>query len=243
MTTRPWRCGLTLQAVLVAVVACSSIAFGQDSANLRDDTAERLLEALDERGMPDVSLWLLERLAQPDAGISAELRSELAYRKALALVGVGRTEPNAEKRRTTFEQAQQAIDAFLASPVPQPPLPQGADELDQVAAEIAALDRETRRINAHIQQGKLRRERARLLQAEAAKQAKASKLRAFVKVVNYTHVMPTRYTLDVDLKTAVGADATDSPAKRAEARKASKELLEEKFKTGKNRWFFTKLRF
>ncbi len=76
-----------------------------------------------------------------------------------------------------------------------------------------------------------------------AKQAKASKLRAFVKVVNYTHVMPTRYTLDVDLKTAVGADATDSPAKRAEARKASKELLEEKFKTGKNRWFFTKLRF
>ena len=174
MTTRPWRCGLTLQAVLVAVVACSSIAFGQDSANLRDDTAERLLEALDERGMPDVSLWLLERLAQPDAGISAELRSELAYRKALALVGVGRTEPNAEKRRTTFEQAQQAIDAFLASPVPQPPLPQGADELDQVAAEIAALDRETRRINAHIQQGKLRRERARLLQAEAAKQAKAS---------------------------------------------------------------------
>ena len=174
MTTRPWRCGLTLQAVLVAVVACSSIAFGQDSANLRDDTAERLLEALDERGMPDVSLWLLERLAQPDAGISAALRSELAYLKALALVGVGRTEPNAEKRRTTFEQAQQAIDAFLASPVPQPPLPQGADELDQVAAEIAALDRETRRINANIQQGKLHRERARLLQAEAAKQAKAS---------------------------------------------------------------------
>ena len=137
MTTRPWRCGLTLQAVLVAVVACSSIAFGQDSANLRDDTAERLLEALDERGMPDVSLWLLERLAQPDAGISAELRSELAYRKALALVGVGRTEPNAEKRRTTFEQAQQAIDAFLACPVPQPPLPQGADELDQVAEAFA----------------------------------------------------------------------------------------------------------
>ncbi len=103
MTTRPGRCGLTLQAAVVAIVACSSsvllLAFGQDSANLRDDTAQRLLEALDERGMPDVSLWLLERLAQPDAGISAELRSELAYRKALALVGVGRTEPNAEKRR------------------------------------------------------------------------------------------------------------------------------------------------
>lgn len=64
-----------------------------------------------------------------------------------------------------------------------------------------------------------------------------------MKVVNYTHVMPTRYTLDVDLKTAVGPDATESAAKRADARKAAKELLEEKFKTGKSRWFFTKLRF
>ena len=41
----------------------------------------------------------------------------------------------------------------------------------------------------------------------------------------------------------MGADATESSAKRADARKAAKELLEEKFKTGKNRWFFTKLRF
>ena len=42
---------------------------------------------------------------------------------------------------------------------------------------------------------------------------------------------------------AMVSDATESAAKRADARKASKELLEEKFKTGKNRWFFTKLRF
>ena len=55
--------------------------------------------------------------------------------------------------------------------------------------------------------------------------------------------MPTRYNLDVDLKAAVGADAAESPAKKLDARKAAKELLEEKFKTGKNRWFFTKLRF
>ena len=175
MTTRPWqRCWLTLQVGLAAVVACSSLALGQDAGNLRDSTANRLLEALEERGMPDVSLWLLERLAQPNAGISADLRSELEYRKALALVGVGRAEPSVEKRRKTFEQAQQAIDAFLASPLPRPPVPEGADELDQIAAEIAELDRETRRINAHIQQGKLRQERARLLQVEAAKEAKAS---------------------------------------------------------------------
>ena len=76
-----------------------------------------------------------------------------------------------------------------------------------------------------------------------AKQAKQAKLRTFVKVVNYQHVMPTRYNLDVDLKAAVGGDAADTATKRKEARGAAKELLEEKFKTGKNRWFFTKLRF
>ena len=77
----------------------------------------------------------------------------------------------------------------------------------------------------------------------AAKQAKQARLRTFVKLVNYTHLMPTRYNLDVDLKAAVGADAAESASKRKEARGAAKELLEEKFKTGKNRWFFTKLRF
>lgn len=165
------RPGLSICLVLAA--ACGPLALGQDAGGLRDDTARRLLEGLEERGMPDVSLWLLERLAQPEAGISAELQSELDYRRALALVGVGRTEPSVEKRQKTFAEAQRAIDAFLASPLPQPPLPAGADDIDEVSAEIALLDRKTRRINAHIQQGKLRQERARLLQAEAIKQAKA----------------------------------------------------------------------
>lgn len=117
---------------------------------------------------------------------------------------------------------------------------------------------------------------------------------AFIKTVNYQHLMPTRYTLDVDLKSAVTAwgDVENSTA-REDARKVcgwwegchvctsakacqlvlivcvaivmrtpvhtsccqgiaimmacaqqeAKKLLEEKFKTGKNRWFFTKLRF
>lgn len=77
----------------------------------------------------------------------------------------------------------------------------------------------------------------------AAKQAKQAKLRTFVKIVNYQHVMPTRYNLDVDLKAEIGADAHETATKRKEARGKAKELLEEKFKTGKNRWFFTKLRF
>lgn len=70
-----------------------------------------------------------------------------------------------------------------------------------------------------------------------------AQLRTFVKVVNHQHIMPTRYNLDVDVKAAVPADAADNSTKRADARKAAKELLEAKFKTGTNRWFYSKLRF
>ncbi len=40
----------------------------------------------------------------------------------------------------------------------------------------------------------------------------------FVKTVNYQHIMPTRYTLDVDLKAAVPTDATETSEKRKTAR-------------------------
>ncbi|KAI8463449.1 MAG: ribosomal L27e protein family-domain-containing protein [Monoraphidium minutum] len=74
-------------------------------------------------------------------------------------------------------------------------------------------------------------------------QARRSSLKTFVKVVNYQHMMPTRYQLDVDLKAVITPDTLDNATKKVEARKEAKKLLEEKFKTGKNRWFFTKLRF
>ncbi|KAK9836041.1 hypothetical protein WJX81_008401 [Elliptochloris bilobata] len=75
------------------------------------------------------------------------------------------------------------------------------------------------------------------------KQAKNSRLKTFIKVVNYQHMMPTRYTLDVDLKAIVTQDVLDNSTKKQEARKEAKKQLEEKFKSGKNRWFFSKLRF
>jgi large subunit ribosomal protein L27e len=56
-------------------------------------------------------------------------------------------------------------------------------------------------------------------------------------------MMPTRYQLDADLKAVVTSDVLDNSTKKVEARKEAKKLLEEKFQTGKNRWFFTKLRF
>lgn len=74
-------------------------------------------------------------------------------------------------------------------------------------------------------------------------QARRSSLKTFVKAVNYTHLMPTRYTLDVDLKGVVAPESLENSTKRKQANKAAKKVLKEKFLTGKNRWFFTKLRF
>ena len=75
------------------------------------------------------------------------------------------------------------------------------------------------------------------------KQARRSSLKTFTKVVNYQHMMPTRYTLDADLKNVITSDSLENSTKRTEANKEAKAILEEKFKSGKNRWFFTKLRF
>ncbi|XP_068654295.1 large ribosomal subunit protein eL27x-like [Aristolochia californica] len=77
----------------------------------------------------------------------------------------------------------------------------------------------------------------------AKKTAKKSRVKAFVKLVNYNHIMPTRYTLDVDLKDVVSLDVLQSRDKKVAAAKETKAKLEERFKTGKNRWFFSKLRF
>jgi len=79
--------------------------------------------------------------------------------------------------------------------------------------------------------------------------AKRSKVKPFIKVTNYNHIMPTRYALDVELKSIVTTDvvSNSNPTARQNARKEVKKILEEKYdmslKTGKNKWFFQKLRF
>ena len=75
------------------------------------------------------------------------------------------------------------------------------------------------------------------------KQAKRSRCKVFIKNINYSHLMPTRYTLDVDFKGKVSSDVLDNSTKKIAAQKEAKALLEERFKTGKSRWFFTRLAF
>ncbi|KAK1814906.1 60S ribosomal protein L27B [Friedmanniomyces endolithicus] len=77
-----------------------------------------------------------------------------------------------------------------------------------------------------------------------ARQAKRSKVKPFIKVVNYNHIMPTRYTLELEgLKGVVTNETFGEVSQREEAKKTVKKALEERYQSGKNRWFFTALRF
>ena len=56
-----------------------------------------------------------------------------------------------------------------------------------------------------------------------------SKIKAFFKVYNYNHLMPTRYSVDVSLdKQLVNKDAFTDPVKRRKARREVKAKLEER---------------
>merc|ERR1712116_37685 len=74
------------------------------------------------------------------------------------------------------------------------------------------------------------------------KVAKRSKIKTFVKIVNYNHMMPTRYSVDLNFdKNMINKESTKDPLKRKKARFAVRTKFEERYKLGKNRWFFSKL--
>ncbi|KAK4613515.1 60S ribosomal protein L27-B [Fulvia fulva] len=76
------------------------------------------------------------------------------------------------------------------------------------------------------------------------RQNKRSKVKPFIKVINYNHLMPTRYTLELEgLKGVVTNETFTDVTQREEAKKVVKKALEERYTSGKNRWFFTPLRF
>ena len=74
------------------------------------------------------------------------------------------------------------------------------------------------------------------------RQAKRSKVKPFIKTINYNHLMPTRYTLELEgLKGVVTNDTFKEISQREDAKKTVKKALEERYTSGKNRWFFTPL--
>merc|ERR1712062_943764 len=71
-----------------------------------------------------------------------------------------------------------------------------------------------------------------------------SKIKPFLKVVNYNHMMPTRYTVDIGFdKANLNKEVLKDPMKKKKARNMVRVKFEERYKTGKNKWFFQKLRF
>src|SRR5277367_2556899 len=72
---------------------------------------------------------------------------------------------------------------------------------------------------------------------------KRSKVKPFIKMINYNHLMPTRYTLELEgLKGVLTNDTFKEVSQREDAKKTVKKALEERYQSGKNRWFFTPLR-
>ena len=76
------------------------------------------------------------------------------------------------------------------------------------------------------------------------RKARRNKIKTFVKSYNYNHLMPTRYLVDIVFdKTVASRDVTKDLSKKRRAKAEVKKLFEERYKSGKNRWFFSKLRF
>jgi len=64
------------------------------------------------------------------------------------------------------------------------------------------------------------------------KVVRRSKVKTFVKTVNFNHMMPTRYGLDLDLKNVVTTESLvhDQLKKRNDVRRQVKKLFEERYK-------------
>ncbi|XBW35615.1 hypothetical protein QEN19_001189 [Hanseniaspora menglaensis] len=78
----------------------------------------------------------------------------------------------------------------------------------------------------------------------AKKVAKRSKIKPFIKVINYNHLLPTRYALTAtSFQNSVTAETFENPEQREEAKKAIKAAFEEINQSGKSKWFFSKLNF
>ncbi|KAG6916347.1 hypothetical protein DXG01_007238 [Tephrocybe rancida] len=95
-------------------------------------------------------------------------------------------------------------------------------------AVVAGVERYPRKVTRRMGQKKL---------------ALRSKVKPFIKIVNYSHLFPTRYALELEgLKGSVAHDTFKEPTQREDAKKTIKKLFEERYIAGKNKWFFQALR-
>ncbi|XP_055908589.1 60S ribosomal protein L27 [Eupeodes corollae] len=99
-------------------------------------------------------------------------------------------------------------------------------------ALVAGIDRYPRKVTKKMGKSKLKQK---------------SKIKPFLKVLNYNHLMPTRYVVhDISfdkLSTKEAAKDLKDPVKRKTHRFQTRVKFESTYKEGKNKWFFQKLRF
>ncbi|KAG7451624.1 60S ribosomal protein L27 [Guyanagaster necrorhizus] len=105
---------------------------------------------------------------------------------------------------------------------------EGSKERPYPHAVVAGIERYPRKVTRRMGQKKL---------------ALRSKVKPFIKVVNYSHLFPTRYALELEgLKGVVSSDTFKEPSQRENSKKTIKKLFEDRYVSGKNKWFFTPLR-
>eukprot|EP00695_Tsukubamonas_globosa_P001054 TRINITY_DN19_c0_g1_i8.p1 TRINITY_DN19_c0_g1~~TRINITY_DN19_c0_g1_i8.p1 ORF type:complete len:136 (+),score=80.00 TRINITY_DN19_c0_g1_i8:73-480(+) len=75
------------------------------------------------------------------------------------------------------------------------------------------------------------------------KLSRRSRVKPFLKVVNVSHLLPTRYGLDIKVSTRLTSETLKDTTKKQRVSKEVKRLLQERYLAGKNKWFFSKLRF
>jgi len=146
--------------LLAGVLVCGlganrGVAADPPQRSTKDVGTARLLDALEERQMPDVVLWVLKRL-EDDPDAAADFKKEVSFRRAAALVATSRSESNAARRAEVYDQAGREIDAFLKES------PEGE-----------------RAIQAYLQKGNLLIERGRAKVEESKRPGQdAAKMRA-----------------------------------------------------------------
>jgi hypothetical protein len=176
---------LSIPVLLVAAIVGAS---PQAEAQYSDAAATRLfLDRLEERQMPDVMLWVLERVAaDPDA--PADLKGEVRFRRATALVAASRSEADSGKRAAAYDAAQKEIDAYLATK------PRG----------LQAVDAFTQKGNLLIERG-----RGKLEQAKRPK-ADVKAVRAEAAAFFSEAIKALETTVTSDPKGKPGADVAEA---------------------------------
>uniref|UniRef100_T1IDJ3 Large ribosomal subunit protein eL27 n=1 Tax=Rhodnius prolixus TaxID=13249 RepID=T1IDJ3_RHOPR len=106
---------------------------------------------------------------------------------------------------------------------------EGTQEKQYGHALIAGIDRYPRKVHKRMSKVKIH---------------KRSKIKPFLKVMNYNHLMPTRYSVpEIIPDQKVAPKDLKDPMKKKRIRFQIRVKFEERYKQGKSKWFFDKLKF